>query len=258
MRRKLVAANWKMHGTRAMAQEFAAGLSSALGESALSYDVLLCPAMPYLAELVAAVHANGAESVIGVGSQTISQFEQGAYTGETSLAMLGDLGVQRTLVGHSERRELFAESDSVVAAKFVACTGPANTAVSPILCMGETLQERQSGSTEEVVARQLGSVVDAAGIEAFAKADIAYEPVWAIGTGETATPEQAQSVHRFIRAQLAERSESIADSIRIVYGGSVKPGNAAELFAQPDIDGGLVGGASLDVNSFAAICKAAE
>ncbi|MDG1905580.1 MAG: triose-phosphate isomerase [Arenicella sp.] len=259
MRRKLIAANWKMHGSSAMAQNFVSELSLMLEKSpvkGLAYDVLLCPAMPYLGVASSAVEKCG--SAIKVGAQTVNEFEQGAYTGETSLGMLQDLGVQYSLVGHSERREIYGETNELVAAKFVACVGVTDPAVRPILCMGETIEQRKAGQTESVIAEQLASVINAAGIEAFAKADIAYEPVWAIGTGETATPAQAQSVHQFIRAELSKKSESVADSVRILYGGSVKPVNAAELFSQQDIDGGLVGGASLDVESFAAICKAAE
>ncbi len=260
MRRKLIAANWKMHGSRAMAQGYVADLQQALQESAtqpLEYDVLLCPAMPYLDVVSAAI--NSLNSSISVGAQTVSEHPQGAYTGETSVAMLTDLGVRYALVGHSERRALFTESNDLVAAKFIACVnGESNSGVRPVLCVGETLAQRQAGQTEHIVEQQLMSVVAAAGIEAFAHADLAYEPVWAIGTGETASPEQAQSVHQFLRAALAKKSAVVAGSIRILYGGSVKPDNAAQLFAQADIDGGLVGGASLDVKSFAAICKAAQ
>ena len=189
-----------------------------------------------------------------LGAQTLCAEPQGAFTGEVSAAMLKDVGCTHVIVGHSERRQLFRESDAAVARKFVAAQ--ANGLV-PVLCLGETLEERESGKTWEVVSRQLEAVVSVSGIDAFARAIIAYEPVWAIGTGRNATPDQAQEVHAMIRSRLAALSGTIADSVRILYGGSVKAANARELFSMPDIDGGLVGGASLKAEEFAQICAAA-
>jgi len=189
------------------------------------------------------------------GAQDLSEHAQGAYTGEVSAAMLKDIGCSYVLAGHSERRQYHAESDDLVARKFVAAQG---AGLVPILCVGETLDERDGGATERVIARQLDAVVARAGIGAFGKAVLAYEPVWAIGTGRTATPEQAQAVHKFIRDKLAGLDGTIAGSLRLLYGGSVKPSNAAELFGQPDVDGGLIGGASLVAEDFLAICDAAD
>ena len=259
MRRFLVAGNWKMHGSQDMTAELISGVSrEALDMATLSeqrelaYDILVCPPAPYLSQAAAL-----SESLpIEVGAQNVSPHEQGAYTGEISLAMLTDLGCGYTLLGHSERRELFGETDAEIADKFEACL--TNGSITPVLCIGESLAERQAGDTEKVVARQLDAVLAKVGIEGFAGSVIAYEPVWAIGTGETASPEQAQEVHAFIRGKLAAMDEQIAAEIQILYGGSVKPGNALELFAQADIDGGLIGGASLSVESFAGICEAAQ
>jgi triosephosphate isomerase len=195
-------------------------------------------------------------SVIALGAQDLcEQTGEGAYTGEVSGAMLRDAGCRYVIVGHSERRTIYGEDDQRVAEKFFAARA---AGLTPILCVGERLEERERGDTEAVVARQLDAVLNReGGAAALAGAVIAYEPVWAIGTGRTATPEQAQQVHAFIRRRIAGRDRGVADRLQILYGGSVKPGNAAELFAMADIDGGLIGGASLDAEHFLAICRAA-
>ena len=248
MRRKLVAGNWKMHG--GLHQN--AALLSALkaGATGLACDVAVCVPFPYLGQVCEAL----AQSVIAWGAQSVSEYEAGAFTGEVSVAMLGDFGCRYVLVGHSERRGIFGETDSVVAAKFEAAR---KGGVVPVLCVGETLAEREAGLTMAVVARQVAAVVDRVGVEALGSAVVAYEPVWAIGTGVTATPGQAQEVHAAIRAQVAGLDAGLAGRLRILYGGSVKPANAGELFAQADIDGGLIGGASLVADDFLAICRAA-
>jgi triosephosphate isomerase len=248
MRRPLVAGNWKMHGTRASAEALVAAVVAKLPASA---DAAVLPPCPYVEALV----GKHGGSRLAFGAQDLSEHAQGAYTGEVSAAMLKDIGCTFVLAGHSERRQYHAESDDLVARKFVAAQG---AGLVPILCVGETLDERDGGATESVIARQLDAVVARAGIGAFATAVLAYEPVWAIGTGRTATPEQAGAVHRFIRDKLAALDGRIAGSLRILYGGSVKPSNAAELFGQPDVDGGLIGGASLVAEDFLAICVAAE
>ncbi|MEZ5458825.1 MAG: triose-phosphate isomerase [Steroidobacteraceae bacterium] len=245
----MVAGNWKLNGSRAGNDRLLDGLLNRLpGDSAA--DVLVCPPFVYLADVVRALR----DSIIQVGGQDVCAEAAGAYTGEVSAAMLRDVGCQSVIVGHSERRALYAESESLVARKFAAALAGELT---PILCVGEQLADREQGRTREVVARQLDAVVDLCGIQSFARAVVAYEPVWAIGTGRTASPEQAQEVHAFIRGRLAERDANIAGSLRVLYGGSVKAANAAELFGQPDVDGGLIGGASLQAEEFAAIVAAA-
>jgi triosephosphate isomerase len=249
MRKKLVAANWKMHGSRSMAAALCGEIAAATPSG---IDVVICPPFPYLDT----VAATCADAGLGVGAQDLSEHEgQGAYTGEVSGAMLADCGAQWVLVGHSERRQYHGESDALVASKFVAARA---AGLTPILCVGETLAQREAGDTEAVIARQLQAVLAAAGIAAFDTAVIAYEPVWAIGTGHTATPEQAQQVHAFIRSQLQKEDVMIARLTRLLYGGSVKAANAAELFAQSDVDGGLIGGASLTATDFLGICAAAH
>lgn len=265
-RRLLVAGNWKMNGGMKMTTELISGVSAhvAQNDKPLAYDILVCPPAPYLAEAVAV--ADQATATVAIGAQTVSQYSSGAYTGEVSLPMLAELGCTYVLLGHSERREYYGETDALVAEKFAACVSSqaGNQAghILPVLCVGETLAEREAGDTEKVVARQINAVIDRVGIQAFklaaGHAVIAYEPVWAIGTGKTASPEQAQEVHKFIRELLAESDASVAQNTLLLYGGSVKPANAEELFAQQDIDGGLIGGASLDVESFAGICEAAQ
>lgn len=246
MRRQLVVGNWKMNGSRA---ENAQLLNELLRswQGVHQAEVAVCAPFVYLAQVAERL----AESNIGVGAQDLSQHASGAYTGEVSGSMLADLFCQYVIVGHSERRSLYGETNSVVAEKYVAAQ---RAKLVPILCVGETLSERDSGEALVVIGEQLRAVIDAAGRDSFAGAVIAYEPVWAIGTGLTATPAQAQEVHAFIREQLGE----LGAGVRILYGGSVKANNAAELFAQADIDGALVGGASLKADEFFAICQAAE
>jgi triosephosphate isomerase (TIM) len=248
MRRKLVAGNWKMHGSLAHNAVLLERLKG--GVSGLGCEVAVCVPFPYLAQTQSSL----AGSPVHWGAQTVSEHPAGAFTGEVSVAMLGEFGCRYALVGHSERRSLFNESDDVVAAKFVAAQGGGLT---PVLCLGETLAERESGQTMPVVSRQLSAVIERAGVSALRSAVIAYEPVWAIGTGRTASPAQAQEVHAAIRAQVAGLDADIAGDLRILYGGSVKPQNAVELFAQADIDGGLIGGAALVADDFLAICQAA-
>jgi len=247
MRRPLVAGNWKMHGSRDSADALVGAIAAALPSSA---EVAVLPPFPYIERLAAAYAGRG----IAFGAQDLSVHAGGAYTGEVSAAMLKDVGCTHVLAGHSERRQYHGESDALVAAKFVAAQ---SAGLVPILCVGETLAEREAGRTEAVVGRQLAAVLDVAGIDAFARAVVAYEPVWAIGTGRTASPQQAQDVHAFMRGIFRERDATIANSLRLLYGGSVKPANAAELFGQADVDGGLIGGASLVAEDFLAICAAA-
>lgn len=247
-RRILVAGNWKMHGSKAMVRTLLEGLlagSSADGNA----DLAVFPSHPYL-PLTESILSG---SHIQWGGQTLNPNAQGAHTGETSGNMLVDMGCQYVLVGHSERRSIYGESDADVALRFKAAL---DAGLEPILCVGESLEEREAGDTEAVVGRQLDAVINSVGIDAFSQATIAYEPVWAIGTGLTATPAQAQSVHAFIRDKLSALNVIITGQLRILYGGSVKGSNAAELFAQDDIDGGLVGGASLTAEDFLAIYSA--
>ena len=245
MRKILVAGNWKMHGSKTMVRSLLEGLlagSSADGKA----DLAVFPSFPYLS-LTESILSG---SHIQWGGQTLNPHSQGAHTGESSGGMLGDMGCSYVLVGHSERRAIYGESDEDVALRFKAAL---DAGLQPVLCVGETLEEREQDQTEAVVARQLDAVVNSVGIDVFSRAVVAYEPVWAIGTGLTATPQQAQSVHAFIRDKVSALNVIIADQLRILYGGSVKGSNAAELFAQSDIDGGLVGGASLTAEDFLAI-----
>ena len=256
MRRFLVAGNWKMHGSQLMTTKLISAVAKYLNlpsnNADLMYDVLFCPPAPYLKTAQDAIN----DLPFHLGGQNVSSYEQGAYTGEVSLAMLNDFACDYVLIGHSERRKLYSENDSQVADKFAACLE--NSSITPILCVGETLAERQSGKTEIVISSQLDAVLDVVGINGFHNAVIAYEPVWAIGTGETATPMQAQKMHAKIRSKLANLNKEIADKTRILYGGSVKPTNAKELFVAPDIDGGLIGGAALDAQSFTNICQVVQ
>ncbi|MDD2743527.1 MAG: triose-phosphate isomerase [Rhodocyclaceae bacterium] len=248
MRRKFVAGNWKMHGTL----QNNALLIDALKVSVagLACEVAICPPYPYLAQAAALLGSSG----IQLGAQNLSEFVSGAYTGEVSAPMLGEFGCRYVLVGHSERRAIYGESDSVVVAKFAAAQAGG---LVPVLCVGESLEERQAGKTSEVVSRQLAAVIDRLGVSVLTKSVIAYEPVWAIGTGVTASAGQAQEVHQAIRSQVAALDPVVANGVRVLYGGSVKPQNAKELFGQPDIDGGLIGGAALVAGDFLAICRAA-
>lgn len=249
MRRPWVAGNWKMNGSQAQAQTLLGELSELRELSDI--DVCLVPPAPYWLQINDAVKG----SSLRVLAQTVSEYDSGAYTGELSSAMLKDCGVSGALVGHSERRQFYAENDYVVAAKFKALR---QAGLSPVLCVGETLAEREAGETLSVVSRQLLAVLESQGPEALANAVLAYEPVWAIGTGLTASPIQAQAVHASLRAVVAAFDADCAAALRIVYGGSVKASNAQGLFAMPDIDGALVGGASLQATEFLAICRAAQ
>ncbi len=250
MRARLVAGNWKMHGSLAANARLLEALKAGLPEAeGLGYAV--CAPYPYLAQVSQALSG----SRIAWGAQNVSEHDSGAYTGEVSGAMLTEFGCRFAIVGHSERRGLYGEDDGRVAAKFLAAR---RAGLTPILCVGETLAQRENGETENVVGRQLDAALEAAGVAALANAVLAYEPVWAIGTGKNATPQQAQYVHAFIRARLAKGDPSLAQRVTILYGGSVKPGNAGELFAMPDVDGGLIGGASLVAEDFIAICAAAR
>jgi len=249
MREFLVAGNWKMNGSSAANEALVAGIVAGVPEGD-RFRLLICPPFPYLAAVAGQI--NG--SKVALGAQTVSENESGAFTGETAPSMLKDVGCEYVIVGHSERRALYGESSEQVAAKFMAAQA---AGLTPILCVGETLDEREAGTTEQVIDEQLNAALAVAGIAAFASAVIAYEPVWAIGTGMTASPEQAQDVHRHIRARLAEHDNDLAEKVQILYGGSMKGENAPGLLGMPDIDGGLIGGASLKANDFLAIAEAA-
>lgn len=248
MRAKLVAGNWKMYGSLAANLTLLTRIKDAA--ATFSCASAVCVPFPYLAQARTALSG----TKLAWGGQNVSEHAQGAYTGEVSAAMLREFGCRYVLVGHSERRAIFGESDAMVAAKFVQAQ---RAGLIPILCVGETLAEREGGVTAAVVKRQLDAVIDDSGVAAFSRAVVAYEPVWAIGTGKTASPQQAQEVHALIRARVGESDAAVAEGLQILYGGSVKPGNAQELFAMPDIDGGLIGGASLVAEDFLAICAAA-
>lgn len=250
MRETLVAGNWKMHGN--------------LIENKLLLDIVVervaefqhgafavCVPYPYLSS----VEAKLKNSNIFLGAQNASQYDKGAYTGEVSTTMLRDFGCRYVIIGHSERRAIFQEDNNTVALKYAAVQ---DAGLTPILCVGETLEQRESGITEQIIAAQLDAVLSASGVSSFSRSVVAYEPVWAIGTGKTASPQQAQDIHSFIRERIASQDEKVAANLLILYGGSVKANNAAELFAMPDIDGGLIGGASLIAEDFISICKATQ
>lgn len=245
MRQKLIMGNWKMNGSRADGQQLAKALAEGLG--AVSQEVAVCVPFVYLSDIANVLGDSG----IKLGAQNVADQASGAYTGEISAAMLKDCGCKYALVGHSERRSYYGDTDQSVAQRFCHAQ---KQGVVPVLCVGETLEEREQDKTFEVIDQQINAVIEAAGVEALQDAVIAYEPVWAIGTGKTATDEQAQEVHHYIRQQIAARNAEIAGKLQILYGGSVKPDNAKALFAMPDIDGGLVGGASLDAAGFLKIC----
>ena len=252
MRRRLVAGNWKMHGTRGSIQSLVSGIKAGIGDIKRT-DVAVCPPFVYLSDVGAMVE----DTPIALGAQDVCQVPgEGAYTGEVSAAMLHEYRCQYVIVGHSERRHIYNEGDTLVAEKYIAAQ---TQGLTPILCVGETLDQREAGETRSVINDQLDALfVLEGGVDSLDRAVIAYEPVWAIGTGKTATPEQAQEVHDFIRRKVAERNPGVAERLVILYGGSVKGANAAELFAMPDIDGGLIGGASLKAGEFLEICAAAE
>ena len=248
MRRTLIAGNWKMNGSLDSIISLVEGIKAGMN-SVTTAEMAVCPPYVYIPQVAALLEG----SAISLGAQDVSDQEAGAYTGEVAPAMLTDVGCKYAIVGHSERRSLYGESDADTASKFAAAR---KAGLTPILCVGELLEEREQGITEDVVARQLDAVIDLEGIAAFADAVIAYEPVWAIGTGKTASPDQAQAVHAFIRGKLAALDGDVAAKVQILYGGSMNPGNAAELLAMADIDGGLIGGASLKPDDFLAIGKA--
>ncbi len=248
MRRTLVAGNWKMFGSRRLVRDVIGELRAMVHGAA---EVVICPPFPFLGPAADMV----AGSALCLGAQDLHVAVEGAFTGEVSGAMLRDMGCSYVIVGHSERRQYFAENDELVAAKAEAAV---REGLCPMVCVGENEAEREAGRQFEVVQRQLAAVAGRLGASAMARSVVAYEPVWAIGTGRTATPGQAQEIHAFLRAELRRLDAGLADTVRILYGGSVKAANARELFAQRDIDGGLVGGASLGAAEFAAICAAAE
>lgn len=248
MRRKIVAGNWKLQGSRGFASALMGELVAGL--ECTTAQLLVIPPCPYIPLLATEFAGSG----IAIGAQDVSVHAKGAYTGEVAASMLVDVGATHVLVGHSERRQYHGETSGLVAAKFKAAL---EAGLVPVLCVGETLDEREAGQMEQVIASQLQPVIDLVGADGLGRGVVAYEPVWAIGTGKTASPEQAQAVHAFIRGVVAAADATIADSLSILYGGSVKPDNASELFAQPDVDGGLVGGASLVAGDFLAIAAAA-
>jgi triosephosphate isomerase (TIM) len=246
MRSSLIAGNWKMNGSLSSAADLIEGIIAGDRGNA---ELAVCPPAVYLMKVGGML----ADSGVSLGAQNVCDQVSGAYTGEVSAAMLLEAGCRYAIVGHSERRSLYGESDQLVAARFATAKA---AGLRPILCVGETLAQREQGITEEVVARQIDAVLTDSGIETIAGAVIAYEPVWAIGTGQVATPEQAQAVHAFIRGKLASVDTTVAEQLRILYGGSMNPSNAGELLAQADIDGGLIGGASLKAADFLAIAQA--
>jgi len=249
MRKPIIAGNWKMNGSRSDNKALLEGLKAGIG-NVKAAEVAVCAPFIYIPD----VSEQLAGTAIAWGGQNLSTEAKGAFTGEISAAMLLDFNCKYVIVGHSERRTFYGEDDALVAKKFAVAH---KAGLIPILCVGETLEEREAGITEDVCARQLKAVIDEVGIATLGDGVIAYEPVWAIGTGKTASPQQAQDVHAFIRGQLATQDQAVADKVRIQYGGSMNAGNAKELLAMQDIDGGLIGGASLKAEDFLAICSAA-
>jgi len=253
MRQKLVVGNWKMHGSAAQVRQLIQGVAT--GSAGLAnVEIAVGPTLLHIG-FAAELCASEAAGHLKLAAQNLFAEPQGAFTGEVSAPMLAEYGVNYVIVGHSERREIFAETDHLVAAKFKATQA---SGLIPILCVGESLAQREAGTSDEVVLAQLTSVIEAVGIEALHSAVLAYEPIWAIGSGKTASKEQAQEIHRVLREHIAESDTAVAQGIRILYGGSVNAANAKELFIQADIDGGLVGGASLKVEEFVSICKSAD
>ncbi|NQY49501.1 MAG: triose-phosphate isomerase [Colwellia sp.] len=252
-RQAIVAANWKMNGDSALVDTMVSGLADVKLSSHV--DVVICPSFLYLSELAQKIKAANLNEAIHVGSQNVSEHESGAFTGEISTAMLQNLAISYVIVGHSERRSFYKETSTQVAKKVHAAL---NAGLTPILCIGESEAERATGETETVLSAQIQPVIDEIGIEKFNDVVIAYEPVWAIGTGKTASSAMAQETHQFIRQFLAQQNEQVAAKIPLLYGGSVNAANCEELFAQADIDGGLIGGASLKAEQFKIICSAAK
>ncbi len=249
MRQIMIAGNWKMNGSTSSVKELIAGIKAGMA-SVNKAAVVVCPPALYIAQVMAAI----AGSKIKCGSQNICDQDKGAFTGELAGSMLKDLGCEYAIIGHSERRSLYGESDALIAQRFATAR---RNGIKPIFCIGETLAEREKGVTNEVCNRQIDAVIKLEGVTALADGVIAYEPIWAIGTGKTASPEQAQAVHAFIREKIAKLDAQVAAGLQILYGGSMNAANAAELLAQPDIDGGLIGGASLKAEDFLTICRAA-
>lgn len=249
MRRILIAGNWKMNGSVESITELMNGIKAGINDVS-NADMAVCPPAVYLMRVSGLIDKDN----IGLGSQNICDQEKGAFTGELGPSMLKEAGCRYAIIGHSERRSLYGESDELIAKRFAMAV---QSGVTPIFCIGETLQERESNVTEDVVSRQLDAVIDTQGIEALGHCVLAYEPVWAIGTGKTASPEQAQAVHAYIRGKLAALNADVADKVQILYGGSMNASNAKELLSQADIDGGLIGGASLKAEDFLAIGKSA-
>ena len=247
MRKTIIAGNWKMNASKASVKSLIDGILS--GMEGVNSEVLVCVPFPYMSQVESLIEGSN----LKLGAQNININSSGAFTGEVSADMIKDFGAKHVIVGHSERRSLYGETSSVVAEKTKSALG---AGLTPLLCVGESLEHRESGETEAVVAEQINAVIELVGIESFDNIIIAYEPVWAIGTGMTATPEQAQAVHFFIRNLLGESSENIAQKTPILYGGSMNAGNAVELISCPDIDGGLIGGAALKAEDFLQICKA--
>ena len=247
MRKTIVAGNWKMNASKESVNTLIEGILSGMNEA--SSEVIVCAPFPYLSQVESLIQG----SSLMLGAQNLNVNTAGAYTGEVSADMIKDFGAQHVIVGHSERRSLYAETNAIVAEKTKAAI---DAGLTPLLCVGETLEDRESGNTEAIVEEQINAVIDLIGIESFDQVIIAYEPVWAIGSGLTATPEQAQAVHLFIRNLLADSSEKIAQRTPILYGGSMNAGNAADLISCSDIDGGLIGGAALKAEDFLQICKA--
>ena len=247
MRKTIVAGNWKMNASKESVNTLIEGILSGMNET--SSEVIVCAPFPYLSQVESLIQG----SSLKLGAQNLNVNTAGAYTGEVSADMIKDFGAQHVIVGHSERRSLYAETNAIVAEKTKTAI---DAGLTPLLCVGESLEDRESGNTEAIVEEQINAVIDLIGIESFDQVIIAYEPVWAIGTGLTATPEQAQAVHLFIRNLLADSSEKIAQRTPILYGGSMNAGNAADLISCSDIDGGLIGGAALKAEDFLQICKA--
>ena len=250
MRQPFVAGNWKLNGNKQSISGLIEGILGGI-QDVKKAEVAVCPPSVYLPQVAEMLK----DSPVQWGAQNVCEHDSGAFTGEVAAPMLSEFACKYTIIGHSERRSIYGETDEQIVQKFAALK---NAGIIPILCVGELLEEREAGKTEEVVGRQIDAVLNVTGIEHFANSVIAYEPVWAIGTGVTASPEQAQDVHAFIRQRLAAKDAGVAEGVQILYGGSVKPDNAVELFAKPDIDGGLIGGASLDAAGFLSICCAAN
>ena len=250
MRQPVIAGNWKMNGSKSSVDRLLAGIVAGAGDVRRS-EIVVCPPFPFLETACRAIGGSG----VHLGAQNCSSESSGAFTGEVAASMLADFGCRYVIIGHSERRSLYGENEAIIAKKLSAAVA---AGLRPILCVGETLEERERGDMEQVIGAQIDGIIEPCGIDSFSGFELAYEPVWAIGTGKTATPAQAQEVHAFIRERLAGHDAAVAAKIRILYGGSMKASNALELLSQQDIDGGLIGGASLDANDFLAIAKAGD